>query len=203
MPAATIWVGTKSKGLLRFRPGEALPEGDTLRVEQYDTYFLQDRALAGFVSINALYAAADGTVYAGTSHGLYRYDAVTDRFGACRLNAFGEEVWVLDIIADSDGALWVSTMQGVYRYTPGARQAPFYELSGGAFARLDYNLGELSRRRRNALPGRHQRHHLFEPRQVGRPAEAAKVYVSGVSVLNRDIVPTAFTWKPTSTGRTG
>lgn len=184
-----IWVGTKSGGLMRFRPDEALPEGDTLRVGHYDTYFMQDRVLAGFVSVNALFAAADGTVYAGTSHGLYRYDAALDRFESCPLNVFGEEVWVLDIVADADGVLWVSTMQGVYRYVPGEEQAPFYELSGGAFARLDYNLGSCLDTDGTLFLGGINGITYFEPRQVGRPDEAALVYVSGVSVLNREIVP--------------
>ncbi len=187
--AGDMWVGTKSRGLLRFRPGDAIREGDTLRVDHYDTYFLQDRALAGFVSINALYAAADGTVYAGTSHGLYRYDAAFDRFEVCPLNVFGGEVWILDIIADTDGVLWVSTMQGVYRYAPGAEQAPFYELSGGAFARLDYNLGSCLDADGTLFLGGINGITWFDPRQVERPDEAAKVYVSGVSVLNRDITP--------------
>lgn len=184
-----VWVGTKSKGLLRFRPDEAIREGDTLRVGRYDTYFLQDRALAGFISINALHAAADGTLYVGTSHGLYRYDAALDRFEDCSLNAFGEEVWVLNIIADTDGVLWVSTMQGVYRYTPDAEQAPFYELSGGAFARLDYNLGSCLDTDGMLFVGGINGITYFEPQQVERSEETAKVYVSGVSVLNRDIVP--------------
>lgn len=187
--AGNLWVGTKTKGLLRFRPDEALVEGDTLRVERCDTYFLPDRALAGFVSINALHLAADGTVYAGTSHGLYRYDAAADRFGACPLNAFGEEIWVLDIIADSDGVLWVSATQGVYRYAPGAEQAAFYELSGGAFARLDYNLGSCLDADGTLFLGGINGITHFDPRQVGQPDKTAKVYVSGVSVFNRDIVP--------------
>lgn len=96
---------------------------------------------------------------------------------------------MLDIIADTDGALWISTMQGVYRYTPGAGQAPFYELSGGAFARLDYNLGSCFDADGTLFLGGINGITYFDPRQVGRPDEAAKVYVSGVSVLNRDIVP--------------
>ena len=184
-----VWVGTKSGGLLRFRPDGALREGGTLRVGRFGSYFLRERSLAGFVSVNALCAAPDGAVYAGTSHGLFRYDAAADRFEACPLNAFGEEVWVLDIIADADGVLWVSTMQGVYRYAPGAEQAPFHELSGGAFARLDYNLGSCRDADGTLFLSGINGVTWFDPRQVERPAAAPKVYVSGVSVLNREIVP--------------
>lgn len=184
-----IWVGTKSKGLLRFRPDEARCDGDTLRVEHYDTYFPTERERSGIVGVDALHAAADGTIYAGTSRGLFRYDAGQNRFEECPLSAFDREVQVLDIIADADGVLWVSTTQGVCRYEPGAEQVPFYELAGGAFARLDYNLGSCRDADGTLFLGGINGMTWFDPHEVEPPAEAAAVHVSGVSVFNREIVP--------------
>lgn len=65
----------------------------------------------------------------------------------------------------------------------------FLRTFGGAFARLDYNLGSCLDADGTLFLGGINGITWFDPRQVERPDEAAKVYVSGVSVLNRNIVP--------------
>ena len=185
----SIWIGTKSKGLLRFRPESVRTEEERLVIEHYDSYFLEDPNHSKFISINTLCATDDRALYVGTSHGIYRYESALNRFVACPMNAFGKEVWVLDIIADRDNTLWISTTQGLYHYTPGAGQAPFYELAGGSFARLDYNLGSCIGPDGTLFIGGVNGLTYFHPQRTEQPHEAAKVYVSNISVLNREIRP--------------
>ena len=184
-----IWIGTKTKGLLRFRTEEMAAAGDTLQVNRFDTYFIKDHTLPGFISVNTLHRTENGELYAGTSQGLFRYNRTENDFEECPLNAFDEKVWVLDIQPDAQGQLWISTMQGVYCYTPGAAQSPFYELSDGAFARLDYNLGGCLTDDGTLFLGGINGINYFNPAEVSKPHPDSEVYVSGISILNRPISP--------------
>lgn len=188
-PDGNIWIGTKTKGLLRFRTEEMTAAGDTLQVNRFDTYFIKDHTLPGFISVNTLHRTENGELYAGTSQGLFRYNRTENDFEECPLNAFDEKVWVLDIQPDAQGQLWISTMQGVYCYTPGAAQSPFYELSDGAFARLDYNLGGCLTEDGTLFLGGINGINYFDPTEVPKPHPDNEVYVSGISILNQPLSP--------------
>ena len=87
-----LWIGTYSDNLLRLN----------LKTRSVKVYGFAEGLDAS--SVYTLELAADGTLWAGTSAGICRYDAATDRFvrekavdwtGACRLAA--------------DGSLWFAT----------------------------------------------------------------------------------------------
>ena len=188
-PEGNIWIGTKSRGLLRFHPEAGIRENDTLHVTRFDTYFIKNHPIPGFISINALHILDDGTLYAGTSQGLFRYDPKANDFEECPLHASGEKTRILDILSDEQGRLWISTMQGIYCYTPGAFQAPFYELSDGAFARLDYNIGSCRTPDGRIFLGGINGINYFDPMQIESPLPDTEVYVSDISILNQPLSP--------------
>ena len=184
-----MWIGTKYKGILRFRPDDIVSVGDMLSVSHYNSYFRHGETSDEGISINVFHITADGTLLAGTSQGLYRYDARTDSFKPCTSEAPGKNVWILDIIADADGVLWISTEQGVYRYTPDSAQIPFHELYDGTFGRPDYNFGSCRDTAGTIYLGGINGITYFNPRQITDSCKKAKVYVSGISILNRQTVP--------------
>lgn len=184
-----MWIGTKYKGILRFRPDEIMGVGDILSVSHYDSYFRHGETSDEGISINVFHITEDGTLFAGTSHGLYRYDARTDSFTACTLEAFGGKAWILDIIADAEGVLWIATEHGVFRYVPDSDQIPFHELADGAFGRPDFNFGSCRDADGNIWFGGINGITWFNPREIADSGKKAKVYVSGVSILNRQTSP--------------
>ncbi|MBQ9193438.1 MAG: helix-turn-helix domain-containing protein [Bacteroidales bacterium] len=95
-----LWIGTYSDNLLRLNLKTGL-------VREYG----QDEGLDA-PSVYGLCLDAGGTLWAGTSSGICRYDAASDRFVEER--AAGD--WVMDIQADAEGSLWFATSRsGVLR----------------------------------------------------------------------------------------
>lgn len=184
-----IWVGTKNRGLLRFSPSAARRSASALEVPRFDTFSLTDRVDADFITVNSLHRAHNGTIYVGSSHGLYALAPGAKAFTECRLSPFDRDVWVLNVTSDLDGSLWVSTMQGVYHFTPGADRAPFYRLADGAFARSDYNFGSCRLPDGTIFLGGINGLTSFHPDRVLPPASPGRVHISSVSVLNRELRP--------------
>ena len=112
-----LWVGTYSENLLRLnvRTGQVKVYGFNEGMDASSTY--------------ALSIGPDGALWAGTSNGICRYDAGTDRF--TREREIGD--WVLDIQADPEGNLWFSSSRsGILRRRPdGSWQE--YALPGKGF----------------------------------------------------------------------
>ena len=97
-----LWIGTYSENLLRIN----LRTG---RIREYGT----DEGLDAS-SVYSLQLGADGTLWAGTTNGICRYDASADRFTLERTAD-----WVMDILAVADGTLWFTTVRtGVLRRSP-------------------------------------------------------------------------------------
>ena len=96
-----LWIGTYSDNLLRIN----------LRTGRIREYGIGEGLDAS--SVYALQLDADGTLWAGTSTGICRFDADADRF-----TPEHTVDWVMDILADADGTLWFTTSRnGVLRRT--------------------------------------------------------------------------------------
>lgn len=95
-----LWIGTYSDNLLRL----------DLKTGQVRVYSEAEGLDAP--SVYGLCRDADGILWAGTSSGICRYDAASDRFA--EELAAGD--WVMDIQADANGSLWFATSRsGVLR----------------------------------------------------------------------------------------
>ncbi len=95
---AHLWIAT-------FNSGVYLIDREKLRiVKKYD--------VGGGNSCICIRRASDGTVYTGTSAGMFRYDRHSDSFERF---APIPDVWVHDIFEDSEGTLWVGSFgSGLY-----------------------------------------------------------------------------------------
>ncbi|MBQ3765839.1 MAG: helix-turn-helix domain-containing protein [Bacteroidales bacterium] len=89
-----LWIGTYSENLIRIN----------LRTGRIREYGPSDGLNAS--SVYALQPGADGTLWAGTSTGICRFDADADRFIPERTAD-----WVMGILAGADGTLWFTTVR--------------------------------------------------------------------------------------------
>ena len=144
-PDGTLWMGSDNGGLFRYDPGKGtaarqsparffgmnihalLRQGDDLWIGTYSSDLIRlnvrngrekvyswEKGLADR-SVYALYAAPDGTLWAGTNLGIYRYDPASDRFV---LDYSAQDV-IADIVEDRDGILWVATSRrGLLQRSP-------------------------------------------------------------------------------------
>ena len=98
-----LWIGTYSENLVRL-------DVRTGRIKVYGQAEGLDAP-----SVYALRIGPDGTLWAGTSTGICRYDARTDRFVVER----DARDWIMDIQVDPEGNLWFGTSRsGVLRRSP-------------------------------------------------------------------------------------
>lgn len=136
-----IWVGTEDGHLNLFKPGTRtvkdvhkafglkeelnyhcfLNEGSRMWVATFnDGVYLLDKDKVRIIrhydfsgsSCICIRKTSDGSIYAGTSAGMFRYDRVSDNFVR-----YGQipEVWIHDIFEDSEGTVWIGSFgTGIY-----------------------------------------------------------------------------------------
>ena len=67
------------------------------------------------LSISSIYKDADGTIWAGTLGGLYRYNRKTDNFNSIAEDNPGNDIVQVEAITgDQEDNLWMSTETGIY-----------------------------------------------------------------------------------------
>lgn len=105
--AGRIWMATATNGI------------DVWDGRRFRNYSLQQGLESK--AVNEVYAASDGTVWAGTSGGgLAKYDAGADRFVSFGSAAGLESDTVTAIVEASDGLLWLGTSNGIFVFDPRA-----------------------------------------------------------------------------------
>ncbi|HVE57516.1 MAG TPA: two-component regulator propeller domain-containing protein [Pyrinomonadaceae bacterium] len=130
----TIYIAT-DRGLARLNPIGVRAREASSAANQNGSLFtaflpVSERAFA----INILFEDEDGTVFAGTSDGLYRL-TLTD--GETKLESVnlggvpdGEPLEIRAIIKDRKGAMWIGSGNGIFRIAPGGAVERFDKKSG-------------------------------------------------------------------------
>lgn len=105
-PDGTLWVGTASHGLVRYRAAT-------------DDFQPVGHGAGGVrhVGVNALAGAPGGQLWVGTEAGLDRLDPATGRAQPVNLGGTANAGPVNAILTDRAGRLWVATAQGLFRGT--------------------------------------------------------------------------------------
>lgn len=158
---AYLWVGTFAGGLYRidlrtgarrhYQRRASAASGPAAATGPLATGSPAD-ASSGTLDANDVFSlckTTSGTLWAGTTSGLFRYDPAADRFR--RVPELGR-VFIYHILEDAGGDLWLATYSnGLYRYDVQARQWKNYLSRAGDTTSLPYNkvvsLYEDSRRR--------------------------------------------------------
>jgi ligand-binding sensor domain-containing protein/signal transduction histidine kinase len=105
-----FWYGTRGKGLF-------CVDGRTGRVEAYRNQVSDPNSLSDNI-VNTLFVGRDGTLWAGTEHGLSAFDSQQKHFRVYRAGD-GELSRYHSIAEDNQGNMWVSTWHaGIQRLDP-------------------------------------------------------------------------------------
>jgi ligand-binding sensor domain-containing protein/signal transduction histidine kinase len=114
-----LWVGTYSHGLHRFdrRTGKLIK---TYRHNPADPHSLSNDI------VMRLFVDHNGTLWAGTSDGLDRFDPLTERFTTYRFEA-QSSLLILELMEDRQGKLWIGTeSSGLRQFDPATGQLAVY-----------------------------------------------------------------------------
>jgi ligand-binding sensor domain-containing protein/two-component sensor histidine kinase len=130
----TIYLAT-DKGLARLNP-----TGDTIRQSSaanpdsslFTVFSPADERAA---EINVLFEDEQGTIFAGTSDGLYRLNQTDGQTKLEPVNLGGGSnnaapLGIRAIIKDHKGAMWIGTSDGIFRIAPGGAVERFGKKSG-------------------------------------------------------------------------
>lgn len=122
------WVGTRGGGLQQYRPSEREFVDHSMAVRK-----ALGRESPELLSIHAIAAAAAGSLWLATDHGVALYDPAHDT--ARRLDLGrpqGAEDRYRDILVDTDGSLWLAGLdQGLVHYRVGSGVMARYGTADG------------------------------------------------------------------------
>ena len=144
------------------------------------------------LNISSIYKDADGTIWAGTLGGLYRYNSKADNFNSIAEDNPGNDiVQVAAITGDKEDNLWLSTETGIYMLNKkrdhvihfgkeyGLPDANNFFYDGSSFAGQD---GKL-------YFGNDGGYYAFLPAKLKVSADAPKLYFTGFWLNNKQILP--------------
>jgi ligand-binding sensor domain-containing protein/signal transduction histidine kinase len=117
------WIAT-SEGLYRFNPNPPQQTGSNKsdNSQKFTAYYPGDAP--GQRDINVLYEDQAGTIWCGTSGGLYRFDERNGQWTFSFVDLirpvenFDDNMLVQAILEDRQGALWINTKERLYRLRP-------------------------------------------------------------------------------------
>ena len=127
-PDGRIWIGTQGGGLGALDP-------KTGKVRSYST----EDGIQPVVS--AVVAADDGTVWVGTTSGLFRFDSKKGVFEPIlQQDEALSEALITTLTRDRRGDIWIGTeSDGLARYTPKTGAVQLYKAAPGDWDRLNDN----------------------------------------------------------------
>lgn len=112
-PEGDYWIGTDQGGLFRFDPSRSPARFEAVPLE------------GGAATITAFARTADGTLWAGSTAGLYRGVRAAGAVHWARVDVAPElprpVIWTL--LPEPSGGLWIGTDDGLFRRCPSARVA--------------------------------------------------------------------------------
>ncbi|MFQ5650280.1 MAG: two-component regulator propeller domain-containing protein [bacterium] len=104
-----LWISTLDGGLVRY-------DGYTFRSFRHDP---RDSTSLSSSAVETVFEDSRGRLWVGTSKGLNRFEAASERFSRIRLssNSVSDKttIAVTSIDEDTTGALWIGTSNGVFR----------------------------------------------------------------------------------------
>ncbi|WP_418992561.1 hybrid sensor histidine kinase/response regulator transcription factor [Alistipes sp.] len=121
MPDGELWIGTRSRGLYRYRPS-----GELIRYTSDDGNSIWGNR------ITTISADSRGRILAGTSDGgLNIYDPAADRFTTVTHREGLHDNTVCSAVEDRQGRIWVITRTGISELDAGNRVRRTYDHSSG------------------------------------------------------------------------
>jgi ligand-binding sensor domain-containing protein/signal transduction histidine kinase len=115
-----MWIGTHGGGMNKMN----------WRTGKFKHYLLNE-------PINCLFKDSQGTYWAGSENGLYRYDKEADNFlSISRVSEYFQINAVRSLIDDKDGNLWVGGLEGIFKINLKKMVSILYASSSGVHGDL-------------------------------------------------------------------
>jgi diguanylate cyclase (GGDEF)-like protein len=113
-----VWLGALNGGLYRYDGGQ---------VVKFQNAPKDDKSLPG-ERVNTLFEDKAGNIWAGTTHGLARYNPETNDFTRFLSSPTpGKHQVVRKIIADGQGGMWIATWGGLQHFDPASGKFRLYQ----------------------------------------------------------------------------
>ncbi len=183
---AYVWVGTEGDGLLLIDPRRGL-------LARYQSDVSRGDSLAAN-SVYALHVDQQDQLWVGTAGGgLDRVVGSSLQPESIKFSNIGAadglpNAVIYGIEEDDDGNLWLSTNSGLVRFDIAGRVTKTFHTSHGAQDQ-EYNFGAHHRTRDGwLLFGGINGYNDFDPQQVKEGSHQPRVLLTGLSVLDRDLL---------------
>ena len=172
-----IWVSTDGRGLWSYGK-----DGKWKHYMDFDASGLSDGAS---VMVNSLFEDGSGTLWVGTSNGLFSYDREADTF--CRTELLANHVGVYGITA-VEGQLWLTTSAGILCYSLMTREVLQAYKGGGNIASIDFLPDAIFRGYDGRVYiGTTNGFVAFYPQQMNRNKIKPQVVFTGLDIFNRPV----------------
>lgn len=174
-----VWVGTKSRGLLRFNLSDMHRTEKSMVVSDALVYFSD-----GALSILDIYEDSRKNILVATSAGVYVHDEMSD--GGMRLVTDSHGLYN-GIVQDNDGNYWLSSLSGVSRLSSDKGDIHAFDMGNTSFSLIDYNTGCCRTKDNILFFGGINGLTYFNPTEVSLSAVVRRAHLSNVTVMGKPV----------------
>lgn len=173
----TIWLATMGNGIWKCNP-----ETGSFRM------YTAEEAEIGSNSVSSIMEDRKGNIWFSTDRGgISCYNKAEDSFTVYNVQDGLPDDVTYDILEDDKGNLWFGTNKGLVKFNPDTRDIRVFTTKDGLLGN-QFNY-------KSALKGRDGRFYFggidgliaFDPNAVERPHAVAPVYISKLSIYNKEI----------------
>lgn len=173
-----IWFATESSGVWSY-------SHKSKQWKHYEGEKLGAASKETGVMTNGLCLDSKGTLWLGTSNGLMRYDAKSDRFETVRISYSALSVLALEANGDD---LWLATSIGLCRYSIKEKKVMQIYKGGGNLVSTDFLPSAIMRAMNGEMyVGTTHGFVSFNPKQMHHNDVVPKVVFTGLEIFNHPV----------------
>ncbi len=181
----TVWIGTFADGLLEWQR----PTGQRPTKQVYRHPCTRRPGALHDGHVTCLFEDRRGRLWVGTSGGLYRFDKVRRQFDLITTDNGLPNDAIMSIRQDKRGNLWIATNGGLCRMNEQGKIVRTYRQEDGLPGN-DFTMGAASQTADGTLFfGTKHGLAVFHPNRVEQSQPDFPVYLTGMKVFNRPVVP--------------
>lgn len=172
-----LWVCT-TNGLNRLSPGSE--EFISYKNRKGDPHSISNNEIC------SIYEDKSGAFWVGTSDGLNKLDPSTGKFERIKLEIPAETIYSIEM--DKSGNLWLGTGKGLIKHTPSTGRTIIYDVEDGLQSN-EFNFPSLVSSSGKFYFTGVNGFNVFDPEKVFVNKHVPPVYITGFSLMNRQINP--------------
>lgn len=170
-----LWIGTDDGGLNRYN----------LIKKTFTHYFISGDKTP---DIRVVFTDSKGRVWVG-QEGLYLFNPTTNKFNIYTNKGGLSSEFIKGITEDNFGFLWISTSNGLTKFNPNTRELKKYNVADGLQG-LEFEAGAYMKTKSGEMyfGGINGVNHFY-PKDIRVNHFVAPVYITGLQIFNKDILP--------------